>query len=415
MAEYAVNPLFLFLTVWGVATTLYLAGVCTQLFPSAAPGPLWAMFLNVAAFSIGYLTWNMLGRIQEEKCRVPDSSGVPLTAKRLKAALAITMICGLVTVGLCAARVVVLSNAYQVRLTRLMSDPSLWRKMLTNYLDRSINEIQWTAMGISLSSSVFSVGFVLLGILLYVGRSKTRYLYTLAFFLVSLAIGFLNLGRKEVTVNVLFMALSYLFVHRTYRIRRASEVARDLLLPPVVLAVLFVVIELLLRKSQAYERETQLAGFFFSLYWYIAAPVAAFGEFMKSNTQEYLMGQSTFFPIYKWLHRLQIVPASTVTILPEKVYIPYGSNVFSYLRNLYEDFGLIGVAVIPYILGALMAGLRRRAEVFLPYMNLYLILLVLIIFSFYNYLLMSNQYYLQLLIVFLFFRFSLTELDKISV
>jgi len=371
--------------------------------------------LNLVAFALGYLTWNMLGRFQEGKCEIPESSGVPLTARRLKIALAITMISGLITVGLCTARVVVLSNDRQISLARLMYDPNLWRRILTNYLDQGVYETRWTTIGISLSSGIFSVGFVLLGILLYFGKTGTRYLVTLTFFLVSLVIGFLNLGRKEVTVNVLFIALSYLFVHRVYRVRRASEVARDLLLPPAVLAVLFVVIELLLQKSQAYERETRFGGFFFSLYWYVAAPLAAFGEFMKSNTQGYLLGQSTFFPIYKWLHRFQLVPATTVAILPEKVYIPYGSNVFSYLRNLYEDFGLMGVAIIPYVLGALMAGLRRRAEVFLPYMNLYLVLLVLIIFSFYNYLLISNQYYLQLAVVFLFFRFRLTDLDKMSV
>jgi oligosaccharide repeat unit polymerase len=415
MAEWAVNPLFWFLAVWGVATGLYVAGISMGLFPDAAPGPLWVILLNVVTFSLGYLTWNALCRLEPEDCAIPTSCGVPLTAKRLKASLWITMACGLVTVAMCGARVVVLSNSSGISLSRILSDPDLWRRMLTSYIDRGVYETRLMTIAISLSSGIFAVGFVLLGILLYIGKSRTRYLLVLAFFLVSLAIGFLNLGRKEVTVNILFVALSYLFVHRIYRIRRTSEVIRDLLLPPLVLAVLFVAIELLLRKSQAYERETRFAGFLFSLYWYIAAPLGAFAEFMKTNTQGYLFGQSMFFPIYKWLCRLHLMPESTVSVLSEKVYIPYGANVYSYLRNIYEDFGLVGVAVVPYVLGALMAGLRRRAEAFLPYMNLYLVLLVLIIFSFYNYLLMSNQYYLQLLFVFLFFRFRLTDLDKVSV
>jgi oligosaccharide repeat unit polymerase len=415
MAEWAVNPLFWFLAVWSVATGLYVAGIAVGLFPDAASGLLWTILLNVVTFSLGYLTWNTLCRLEPENCAIASSCGVPLTARRLKTSLWVTMIFGLVAAAACAARVAVISDTSGVSLARIMSDPTLWRRMLTSYIDRGVYETRWITMAISLSSSIFSIGFVLSGILLYLGKSKTRYLLLVAFFLVSLTIGFLNLGRKEVTVNILFAALSYLFVHRVYHIRRTSKVIRDLLLPPVVLAVLFVLIELLLRKSQAYGRETRFAGFFFSLYWYVAAPLGALAEFMRNNTQDLLFGQSLFFPIYKWLGRLHLVPQTTVSILSEKVYIPYGANVYSYLRNIYEDFGLIGVAVVPYILGALMAGLRRRAEAFLPYMNLYLVLLVLIIFSFYNYLLIANQYYLQVLVVFLFFRFRLTDLDKVSV
>ena len=414
MAEWAVNPLVLFLAVWGSATGLYLAGVSTGIFPRGAPGAMWAVFLNVVTFLLGYLTWNTFCGLETERCRVPTPAGVPLTAKRLTASLKIAMVCGLVAVGLCAARLVILSSTYSISLPRLISDPTLWRRTLTTFVDQTVYETRLTTMAISLSSSVFSAGFVLLGILLYFGRSRSRYLYVLVFLLVSLGIGFLNLGRKEVTVNVLFVMLSYLFVHRVYRIRRTSEVLQDLLVPPAALAALFILIDVLLQKSQTYERETRFAGFFFSLYWYIASPLAAFAEFMKDHNQAHLMGQSLFFPLYKWLYRLHLVPEGTVSVLMEKVYIPYGANVYSYLRNIYEDFGFVGVAIIPYILGSLAAGLRRRAEVFLPYLNLYLILLILIIFSFYNYLLMSSQYYLQAILVLLFFRFRLTDLDKLS-
>ena len=41
------------------------------------------------------------------------------------------------------------------------------------------------------------------------------------------------------------------------------------------------------------------------------------------------------------------------------------------------------------------------------FLNLYMVLLVLILFSFYNYSLMSNQVYLQVLFGFLFFRYEL--------
>jgi hypothetical protein len=415
MAGWIVNPLFLYLTVWGSVTCLYLAGVGMGLFPSGGWSAVGIVLLNVLTFSLGYLTWDMLCRPEREEDGIRAPAGVPLTAGRLSLSLKITWLCGVVAVGLCAVRMVALSRAYQISLPGLVSDPSLCRRILTSYIDQTVYETKLTTMAISLSSSMFSVGFVLLGILLYFGKRRSRYLWALAFLAVSLGIGFLNLGRKEVTVNILFVTLSYLFVHRVYGIRKTREVLRDLVLPPAALVVLFILIDVLLQKSQTYERESQVGGFLFSLYWYVASPLAAFAEFVKTQNHEYLMGQSLFFPIYKWLYRFHLVPEGTVSVLTEKLYIPYGANVYTYLRNMYEDFGLIGVAVVPYVVGTLAATLRRRAESFLPYMNLYLVLLILVIFSFYNYLLISNQYYLQVLLAFLFFRFRLTELDRLSV
>jgi oligosaccharide repeat unit polymerase len=414
MAEWAVNPLSMFLTVWGLATGLYVAGLFSGIFPDSTAGAVGAIALNIVAFSLGYLTWSMLCRLDVNSSERIESAGAPLTAARLRWSLRVTLLCGLVAAGLCAARTFAISDAYRMSLSQLVSNPTLWRKTLTNYIDQTVYETQFSTMAISLSSSLFSAGFVLLGIFLYFSRRWTRYFYALLFLVASLAVGFLNLGRKEVTVNILFVVLSYLFVHRLYRIRSRSEVMWDLVLPPMALAVLFVLIEVLLQKGNTYHQDSAVAGFLFSLYWYMASPLAAFTEFMRGQEHVRLMGQSLFFPFYKWLYRLHMVPEGTISMIAEKVYVPYGANVYSYLRNIYEDFGPIGVAVIPYTVGSLTAALRRRAELSVPFMNLYIILLVLIVFSFYNYLLVSSQYYLQVLVAFLVFRFRLTDLDKLS-
>jgi len=93
----------------------------------------------------------------------------------------------------------------------------------------------------------------------------------------------------------------------------------------------------------------------------------------------------------------------------EKIYIPYMANVYTYLRNIYEDFGFVGLAVLPYLLGLLSAALRARAGQSVPYLNFYLIVLIVIVFSFYDHLLISNQYYLQAFFGYLLFRSRLPE------
>jgi oligosaccharide repeat unit polymerase len=408
------NPLFLFLTVWGSATLLYLGGVSANLFPRDVPDVTWIAFLNVLTFSLGYLTWSMLACPRPLGHEMDSTPGVPLTARRLRTALNTTLVFGLIAVALCAARLVILSRMYQIDLTRLLWNPRLWRRVVTAVITSSMYEIRLCTIAITLTSSIFSVGFVLLGILLYVGRGRRRYGTVLLFLSISVSIALLSLGRQEVTINVLFLVLSYLSMHRLYHLRRTWEAVRPLAVPLAALVLLFVAIDLLLRKSRTYEREDRLMGFLFSVYWYMASPLAAFAQYLKDAGHTWTGGQSLFFPVYKWLARLHLVPEPTKTVLTEWFYIPYPANVFSYLRDIHEDFGFVGLAVVPYILGSLAAVLRRRAEVFFPYLNLYLALLVLLVFSFYNYLLVSNQFYTQVLFALLFFRFQLLGLDKLS-
>jgi oligosaccharide repeat unit polymerase len=179
-----------------------------------------------------------------------------------------------------------------------------------------------------------------------------------------------------------------------------------LLIPLFAVGVLFVAIEVLLRKSAVYGRTNRLLGFAFQVYWYIASPLAAFNDFLSSFHGVHEWGRNTFFPFYKWLCRFGLAQQAEVSVYGEKVYLPYLANVYTYLRNFYADFGLLGVALAPYALGWLTAAVQRQARRYVHYLNLYVVLLVFILFSFYNFFLFSNQIYLQILFGFLFFRYE---------
>jgi len=414
MAQYLVNPLFLYLTVWGVATSLYVAGVHTGVFPRYAPQVVWIVLLNTGTFTLGYLTSHMLGSLAPDRGDLLASRGVPLTAERFRRSLKIALACGVLALLLCAARILIISEKDQISLGQLVSNPALLRGRLVAYVNSGVYQTRLTTMAISITSSITSLGFVLLGILLYVGRRRSRYVYLSLFLGVSLALAVLNLSRKGLAVDLLFLALSYLCAHGLYRQRKTAAVLRNLFAPVAIAAVLFVLIDALLAKSQHFGAQNRMTGLLFSIYWYLSAPLAAFGEFLTTRQDGYLMGQSLFLPLYKWLSRFGLAPPSSVALYTSKVYIPHMVNVYTYLRNIYEDFGIWGIAVVPYLLGWISSALRVRARLLLPYLNIYLILLVLIIFSFYNYLLISNQFYLQALFGLVFFRFRLKGLEDIG-
>jgi len=119
-----------------------------------------------------------------------------------------------------------------------------------------------------------------------------------------------------------------------------------------------------------------------------------------------------FFPLYKWLCKLHVVPPPNLSIYGEMIFIPHPANAYTYLRNLYEDFGMLGVAVVPFLLGAVTSALRTRACRYFHNLNLYVILLAFILFSFYNYSLFSNQVYLQILFAFIFFRYEFKSIHE---
>ncbi|UCD53274.1 MAG: oligosaccharide repeat unit polymerase [Phycisphaerales bacterium] len=409
MTGYLVNPLFLYLAVWVSVAALYTGGLWTGLFPSAAPQLAWAVLLNVATFALGYLTWNTLVHLRATDGMLPRLTNRPLTSQQLGKYLNVTLCFGLLAVALCVVRVVILADIHEIELRRLVSDPTLWRNTLTDVITPDMVGIRLCTIGITLADSVFSIGFVLLGILIYVGRSRWRYTYVLLFLLTSISAGMVSLARKEVTINILFAVLSYLFMHQLYRTRRPREVAWHLLAPVAAGVVLFLLIELVLQKGATYERQSRLLGFLFSIYWYLASPLAAFGEFLKSHSHDWRLGQSLFFPFYKWLVRFHLLaPTDTTNIVHmEMIFVPYPANVYTYLRNIYEDFGFIGLAVVPYLLGALAASIRYQARRCLACLNLYMVVLIVVIFSFYNHLLISIQFYMQIFFGFIIFRHQL--------
>jgi len=403
MMRYLTNPLSLLLSVWTVAGVLYLSGTFVGLFPPVEPITVIAVVLSLAAFALGYLTWSLF----RQRSPVSETEPLPVTrvlypetlARLLKACLLmgiLAMLAGLY-------RISVIATFFDTSVVELLTHPTFLRLRLVMYIDASQSHIDLIPIVISLTSSFLAIGFVLLGVYLFVEKGLIRFVYLASFLFVSLFIGLTNLSRYEVTVNVLYLVFAYGVMYASARHKSPRDAVVDLVLPLVSVVLLFAIIDTLLGKSSAYGHVDRLRGTLFSFYWYVASPLAAFNEFLLNFEGPHHYGQYLFFPFYKWLNRFALVPDPEFSFYSEMTFLPFMTNVYTYLRNVYEDFGMIGIAVVPYGLGWITCALRPKACRSLPFLNVYLILLVLIIFSFYNYYLVSNQMYLQALFGFLFF------------
>ena len=409
MTELMVNPLFLFLAVWGSATALYLSGVYTRTFAMPLPLTLGIVLLNVWTFFLGYQTWTLFANFRLRPAGIPLPSLRPLTPDRITRGLQFTLLMGIIVLLLVLHRVMVIAAQSDIGFLDLLTQPEMLRARLVSFIGGNVYQTSGMVMLISVAGSLFSIGFVLLGVFLYISNTAVKYFYLCAFLGLSLAIGLLNLSRYETVVNILFIVFAYCLSCSVARRRAPGRVLFDLLLPLAAAAVLFIGIEMLLRKGTVFGLTSRLHGFLYSLYWYAASPLAAFNEWLSGFNGDYELGQNTFFPLYKWLCKFHLAPEPDISVYGEFVFIPYVANVYTYLRNFYEDFGILGVAVAPYLLGWLTAAVRGPARTGLHYLNLYVILLAFLLFSFYNYFMVSNQIYLQILFGFLFFRYDLTN------
>ncbi len=425
MMESIVNPLRLFLLVWGVATTLYLGGVHAGMFPQPDVRTLAAVLLNAVTFCLGYLTWTLFQGLGPLPHGPAASSGRRLTPKVMTRALKFTLAVGVVALLLEMYRLAVVAEHFDTTWVDLATQPELFRIRLVTFIRENIFRASGTVMLLSITNSLFSIGFVLLGVFFYRDRTRSKYLYLVAFLVISLTIGLIHLSRYETTSNILCLVLAYCFTCSTDRsgcevsgrtspsgVLQISHLKLHisdylrLLAPLAAVVVLFAVIDALLDKSSLYDQPSLLRGFLFQVYWYVASPLAAFNEFMATFTGDHLWGQSTFFPLHKWLYRLHLARETQVAVYSEMVFIPYAANVYTYLRNFYEDFGILGVAIIPYLLGWATAAIRVQARRHLHWLNLYLVLLLFILFSFFNHFLISSQSYLQILFGFALFRYQ---------
>lgn len=407
MMGYLANPLLLFLGVWATVGALYGAGVYAGTFPAPRVLTTGLLLLNLGTFCLGYLTWALFIRL------APPNGGrlrpdlPPLTPRRMQGALAFTLLMGTVAFLLMLYRVAVIAAYYETGILNLLRHPYLLRSGVVQFIETGALRVSPLTMLISLTSASFAVGFVLLGVFLCLDRRARKYAYLLGFLLVAFATCLVNLSRYDMTVSVLYLVLAYGVTSSAVRGATRSRFVRDLLPPVAAVAIIFVAVELLLRKSATYGPAGTWRSVLFSFYWYLASPTAAFDEFLGAFSGAYSLGEKTFAPFLKWLSRFHLAAPPTVSVYGEFVWIPHPANTYTYLRNFYEDFGVLGVALLPYAFGALLAALKDRAGQYFHFLNLYVFLLVPVIFSFYCYPLLSSQLYLQVLFGFLFFRYAL--------
>lgn len=105
-----------------------------------------------------------------------------------------------------------------------------------------------------------------------------------------------------------------------------------------------------------------------SVYLYLSSHHGIFNQYLKHGGENTPFGANTFLPIYRWLGKLGIEIHAKPFQTRYKT--PVRTNTGTYLRELHADFGMIGLLLVPYILGLLASMYWYRIENYGRYVDL---------------------------------------------
>lgn len=147
-----------------------------------------------------------------------------------------------------------------------------------------------------------------------------------------------------------------------------------------------------------------------SVYLYVSSDIGVFNKYLQMEKENTRFGENTFLPFYFLLSRMGIVDKPK--FFQKGYFIPMWTNTGTFLRELHADFGIVGITIIPFILGFVITFLWYKF--FAGGSPLVLALLVyfflIIGFSFLVMVTRLNQWYFSLLLI----LFYLPLLKKLS-
>lgn len=139
-------------------------------------------------------------------------------------------------------------------------------------------------------------------------------------------------------------------------------------------------------------------------YVYLTGVIPAFQEYV-SVPQPKMLGLTTLMPLTKLANK--VYPAIPVPVEVEPgQYIPFWFNALTYLDVYYQDWGLEGLLVAPFVIGALTMGLfvrmRQQPTLWRVYLNA--LLAYCLVFSIFG-----NRFYTTYVWEFVILGFLLTK------
>jgi oligosaccharide repeat unit polymerase len=188
-------------------------------------------------------------------------------------------------------------------------------------------------------------------------------------------------GRLGVIWSFMFFVSSFILsIYLGRRRLKSKNVFRVLLTFFIVLLIINIPKFL---RSGAFDANIGLKSYIESYFLYSTGSFTAFSEYLKTAIPNSTKGWALFYPWFKLFSRFGLVENIGFSFIYEFEYIPMGFNVFTYLRDIYSDFGMLGIIIVPYLLGVISTffTIKLRKKFNLVSMILSIYVYMFLIFS----------------------------------
>ncbi len=286
-----------------------------------------------------------------------------------------------------------------------LANPVLSRRLITELGRQGKWDIKFSLATYGTNIIIISL---LLGGILFTSKKLSHQLVAFSSPFLGIIYGIITFSRYALVYSLVFWLLSTLFVSFFLNSKERKRVTKLIGYIFILFTLIFLLLSYLiinLRLFVASQRDIQKI-FFQQLNYYIIGNVVGFDQFLRHGLN-LEWGASIFRSIYKWLVRfgiwddLKIIETNyNFVFISSKIQ----TNTYSYLRVLYEDFGVTGLMSFSLAWGVISA---KIADYFLrqfTLLRLYLIVLTSFAFfiSFFGfYLVALSKIFLDIVLIFI--------------
>ena len=217
-------------------------------------------------------------------------------------------------------------------------------------------------------------------------------------------------GRAGIVFSMILFASAYYITDMNVPKTKKPMTRKRKILMYIGVAILVAMIVVISIQRNAGQRLTYATPAFIKIFGnnllvyksitYISGPVGVLNEYLK--TSEFHFGQNTFLTVFNLLNRLGI--GERIEQYQEWFYTPLPCNVGTFIRELIEDFTVVGAALCVLIFGYVSSRSYMNAKEYNRTRSkvMWAIISLVLLLSFFDWKLRSSNIWIAFLFGFIF-------------
>ncbi|GAB4291703.1 MAG: hypothetical protein Kow0098_11180 [Ignavibacteriaceae bacterium] len=210
--------------------------------------------------------------------------------------------------------------------------------------------------------SSFNFASVFLAAIYTAYKGKVTWISVYSFLVLSMQ-ELANVGRAGLLFGLIIFFSTFFFLRNKFKQNSESEYkvkkARTIL-TTLVFIIIFVFVATFVKQVrgtvESFKGATrslsslETSEFITpSIYLYSSVHIGVLNKFLELDKEDTKIGQNIFLPVYSILAKFGVTDKPS--IYQKGYYVPMWANTGTYLREIYADFGITGIILIPYFLG----------------------------------------------------------------